>query len=220
MATAAAANESRGDLLSWINDLLQLNVSKIEQVGTGAVLCDVQMHKVKFNTIQEYEYVNNFKVLQSCFTLHGLDKFQDNLEFLQWMKKFWDSNYPGGSYDAIARRKGLAVKTVSRSSASLVGAQRINAATPPATPSTVSHFQQTINHLNNDLTTVKLQLDEMEKERDFYFNKLRDIEIITQQVTDSAVLESEMFKCITEVLYKTEDGFEIPQEMEGGAVVV
>lgn len=41
MATAAAANESRGDLLSWINDLLQLNVSKIEMVGTGAVLCQI-----------------------------------------------------------------------------------------------------------------------------------------------------------------------------------
>lgn len=41
MATAAAANESRGDLLTWVNDLLQLNVTKIESIGTGAVLCQV-----------------------------------------------------------------------------------------------------------------------------------------------------------------------------------
>lgn len=41
MATAAAANESRGDLLHWLNDLLQLNLTKIEMVGTGAVLCQV-----------------------------------------------------------------------------------------------------------------------------------------------------------------------------------
>ena len=41
MATAAAANESRSDLLSWINDLLSLSVSKIEQVGTGAALCQI-----------------------------------------------------------------------------------------------------------------------------------------------------------------------------------
>lgn len=33
-------------------------------------------------------------------------KFQDNLEFMQWIKRFWDQNYPGGSYDALARRKG------------------------------------------------------------------------------------------------------------------
>lgn len=41
MATATAANESRQDLLNWINDLLQMNVSKIEQVGTGAILCQI-----------------------------------------------------------------------------------------------------------------------------------------------------------------------------------
>lgn len=41
MATAAAANESRSDLLTWINDLLQLGLTKIETVGTGAVLCQI-----------------------------------------------------------------------------------------------------------------------------------------------------------------------------------
>lgn len=41
MATAAAANESRSELLGWVNDLLQLNVSKIESIGTGAVLCQI-----------------------------------------------------------------------------------------------------------------------------------------------------------------------------------
>lgn len=41
MATAAAANESRGDLLNWVNDLLQLNITKIETMGTGAALCQI-----------------------------------------------------------------------------------------------------------------------------------------------------------------------------------
>lgn len=41
MATAAAANESRSDLLGWINDLLKLNLTKIENIGTGAVLCQI-----------------------------------------------------------------------------------------------------------------------------------------------------------------------------------
>lgn len=31
-------------------------------------------------------------------------KMQDNLEFLQWLKKFWDRNFPGDVYDAVARR--------------------------------------------------------------------------------------------------------------------
>lgn len=31
-------------------------------------------------------------------------KMQDNLEFTQWLKKFWDANWPGEEYDAVARR--------------------------------------------------------------------------------------------------------------------
>lgn len=34
-------NESRNDLIQWINDLLSLNVTKIEQLGTGAVYCQI-----------------------------------------------------------------------------------------------------------------------------------------------------------------------------------
>lgn len=119
------AAESRQELIAWLNDLLQLQYNKIEQVGTGAALCqifdsiygDVQIGKVKFNANQEYEYVNNFKVLQKTFLDHQIDKvvpverlvkcrFQDNLEFLQWVKKYWDMYFPGGSYDAVSRRKG------------------------------------------------------------------------------------------------------------------
>ena len=40
-------------------------------------------------------------------------KYQDNLEFLQWMKGFFDRNYSGQEYDPVARRsgaKGVAAK--------------------------------------------------------------------------------------------------------------
>lgn len=33
-------------------------------------------------------------------------KFQDNFEFLQWFKKFFDANYVGTEYDALAVRNG------------------------------------------------------------------------------------------------------------------
>jgi len=44
--------------------------------------------------------LQNFKILQTAFTNRGIDKvvpvdrlvkakMQDNIEFLQWMKKFW-----------------------------------------------------------------------------------------------------------------------------------
>jgi len=31
---------------------------------------------------------------------------QDNLEFLQWARKYWDQTYSGQEYNASARRKG------------------------------------------------------------------------------------------------------------------
>ena len=38
-------------------------------------------------------------------------KFQDNFEFLQWFKKFFDANYDGTEYDAVAAREGQYVAT-------------------------------------------------------------------------------------------------------------
>ena len=33
-------------------------------------------------------------------------RFQDNFEFMQWFKKFFDANYDGREYDALAERNG------------------------------------------------------------------------------------------------------------------
>lgn len=34
-------------------------------------------------------------------------RFQDNFEFLQWFKKFFDANYDGREYDAYEARGGI-----------------------------------------------------------------------------------------------------------------
>ena len=36
-------------------------------------------------------------------------RFQDNFEFLQWFKKFFDANYQGQEYDPMAARDGVEV---------------------------------------------------------------------------------------------------------------
>ena len=33
-------------------------------------------------------------------------KYQDNLEMVQWIKRYFDLNYNGAPYDALAKRKG------------------------------------------------------------------------------------------------------------------
>lgn len=80
--------------------------------------------------------------------------------------------------------------------------------------STVANTQNAMQlaALTKTITELKLSVDEMEKERDFYFNKLRDIEILTQKIIEPTINSSIFFKQITEILYTTEEGFEIPQE--------
>ena len=34
-------------------------------------------------------------------------RFQDNFEFIQWFKKFFDANYGGEPYDAFEARGGI-----------------------------------------------------------------------------------------------------------------
>lgn len=36
-------------------------------------------------------------------------RFQDNFEFLQWFKKFFDANYDGREYDAFDARGGITI---------------------------------------------------------------------------------------------------------------
>merc|ERR1740129_2371212 len=73
----------------------------------------IPVKRVKFKTKLEHEYISNFKLLQGAFKKMTVDKivpvdklvkgrFQDNFEFLQWFKRFFDANYQGQDYDPIA----------------------------------------------------------------------------------------------------------------------
>lgn len=116
---------SRNEVLAWIQDFFQLPYDRVEQAGTGAFACQVldsiypgqvPMNRVSFNGKQEYEHIENYKVLQTAFKLFRIEKYipvdklirckyQDNLEFLQWLHYFWKSNANlEAPYDPIARR--------------------------------------------------------------------------------------------------------------------
>lgn len=49
-------------------------------------------------------YVDFFQIVPIDRLIKG--RFQDNFEFLQWFKKFFDANYSGADYDALAARGG------------------------------------------------------------------------------------------------------------------
>ncbi|XP_061553063.1 microtubule-associated protein RP/EB family member 3a isoform X2 [Phycodurus eques] len=237
-------NLSRHDMLAWVNDSLHLTYTKIEQLCSGAAYCQfmdmlfpgcVLLKKVKFQAKLEHEYIHNFKVLQAAFKRMSVDKiipveklvkgkFQDNFEFVQWFKKFFDANYDGKEYDPNVARQGQEV-----SPAPNPGPQRTSPTVPKnmPTPQRVQHntpalrknstlsrnggSDAEITELNQQLMELKLTVDGLEKERDFYFSKLRDIELICQEheSDDNPVLGR-----IIDILYATEEGFAPPEDEE------
>ncbi|KAL3419381.1 calponin-like actin-binding protein [Phlyctema vagabunda] len=235
--------ESRQELVAWLNNLLQLNITKVEQCGTGAALCqvfdsifmDLPMARVKFNANTEYAYLQNFKILQGAFVRHGIDrtinveqlikcKMQDNLDFLQFTKRYWDQHYPGGDYDALGRRRG-AGGPAPTAAASASARAPSGAARRGTTPTTAGARVAKVGGgpgsaaLQQENNTLKETVQGLERERDFYFSKLRDIELLIQQaVEEDPEIEKQedgLIKHIQTILYSTEDGFEIPAETEG-----
>jgi len=254
-------NLSRHDMLAWVNDCLQTRFAKIEELCSGAAYCQfmdmlfpgsVQVKKVKFNTKLEHEYITNFKVLQASFKKMNVDKivpvdrlvkgrFQDNFEFLQWFKKFFDANYGGQEYDAIGMRGGEEVGSGNKagrpngSSAAkpMSGMPKRSPAQRPAPAAARSAprptggntggaratnggsnmaAQQQVEDLTTQILEMKLTVEGLEKERDFYFGKLRDVEVMCQE---NEATGGELVRKVLDILYQTEDGFAVPDEEDG-----
>ncbi|GAB2231745.1 hypothetical protein Droror1_Dr00010757 [Drosera rotundifolia] len=235
----------RSEILSWINSSLHLSLSKIEEACSGAVQCQlmdavhqgvVPMHKVNFDAKSEYDMIQNYKVLQDVFNKLKINKNievnklikgrpLDNLEFLQWMKRYSDSINHGvvHNYNPIERREACkGSKEAGRKAAMLqtstklsaAGAakghasqnSRKNEATNGHTTNQVPKAAKTMPTggvaYDEQITELKLSIDGLEKERDFYFAKLRDIEILCQspEIEHLPVVEA-----IKKVLYWTDN---------------
>lgn len=269
--------ESRTELLNWLNGLLHLNYRKIEECGTGAAYCqimdsiyeDIPMHRVKFNATAEYEFQTNYKILQSCLTKHNIEKpvyveklircrFQDNLEFLQWLKKYWVQNKDESPYDSESRRNYRSISTggntlsgsinvTKRKTSGLSGSsissgssndsnnnnnvpvsrttygvnRRVSNEQILGLQAELSQAHGKMTSLNKEIGTYKEAMNIMERERDFYFGKLRDIEILVQSTQDlikEGVYNtggndlSKALNKVQQILYATEDGFEVNRE--------
>ncbi|KAH8285590.1 hypothetical protein KR054_011361 [Drosophila jambulina] len=224
-------NLSRHELLAWVNDCLKSDFSKIEELCTGAAYCQfmdmmfpnsVPLKRVKFRTNLEHEYIQNFKVLQAGFKKMSVDKiipidklakgrFQDNLEFLQWFKKFFDANYNGRDYDAIAARDGAPMvfasvggssyRRVPLTSGRPAGTSVVKPLGPTAAPA----------HGGGDDTPDHLAINvQLRKECDFYYSKLRDIEVLCHESEETERMP--IVQRILAILYATDDGFSPPND--------
>ncbi|XP_076621141.1 microtubule-associated protein RP/EB family member 1 isoform X2 [Colletes latitarsis] len=262
-------NLSRHDMLAWVNDCLQSSFSKIEELCTGAVYCQfmdmlfpgsVSLKRVKFKTNLEHEYIQNFKILQGGFKKMNVDKvisvdklvkgrFQDNFEFLQWFKKFFDANYNGRDYDAYEARGRIPLGSGVDGTHNLSNPQLVPLPPQIKQPQMQQkHIQQRnivprqqqvnkvppihrpqvktaaignrgdpgkIEELSAQVMELKMSLEGLEKERDFYFGKLRDIEVMCQEC-DNGDNPPPIIEKILDVLYATEEGFAPPEELADG----
>ena len=98
------------------------------------------------------------------------------------MKRFWDSNYGGHAYDAVARRKGVPVESSATvaplstpASAALgVGGGRAGGRTPVGGfRSGSAQSNEAVSQLQAQVKELSTHLEGLEKERDFYFEKVR-----------------------------------------------
>jgi RP/EB family microtubule-associated protein len=136
------------------------------------------------------------------------------------MKRYWDQYYPGGEYDPVARRKGQGglsggpASQRAASSASTGAAKRAPAAAGAGAARTRTPLGgANVAALQAELSTLKNTVGDLERERDFYYNKLRDIELLVQQACEQTpeLEEDALVKDIQAILYSTEEGFEIPE---------
>merc|ERR1719350_2404718 len=95
-------------------------------------------------------------------------------------------------------------------------AKRAPAARAPAAPRSLpgagGASAAQIEELNAQILEKNLTIEGLEKERDFYFGKLRDIEVLAQEheaTTDDGPGFSQK---VLGVLYATEDGFAVPED--------
>ena len=118
----------RKELTAWIQSSFNPAFQKVEDLANGVVYCQIinsvypgalPMAKVKMGARTEVDCLHNFKLLQTAFNKKKVDRyievdkltkrsFQYNMEFLQFMKCYWDMHAPAGDRTAFQETAGNA----------------------------------------------------------------------------------------------------------------
>lgn len=231
LTSATVDKMSRHDMLEWVNNTVNGNHKKIEELCSGksktvlrnsirflmhfnsfsgVAYCQMMellfpncigAKRIKLNAKLEHEFLTNLKLFQAAFIKLNFDKsvpidrlikgkFQDNFEFLQWFKKFFDTHSAGKENmkvpAALASASQNAPKPIRRPGAQSLAAKAVGAKqdvllkTPKGanaheerqvSPSSIRTLQETQQQLTDQILSV-------EQERDQYYKKLTLIEVM------------------------------------------
>ncbi|XP_065719365.1 microtubule-associated protein RP/EB family member 1 [Drosophila suzukii] len=207
-------NMSRHDMLQWVNNMVQGHFKKIEELCSGAAYCQmmemifpncINLKRVKMTAKLEHEYLHNLRLFQEAFNRLKVDKavpidrlikgrFQDNFEFLQWFKKFFDSQAPG-----LENIKSLANAPVNKPIKPRVFAKE---------QSPVNANDDGLKDLIGEMQTLSLRREDIMEEINKFYNKLRLVEdLVNDMASDNQnVKRLQLCKRIQTVLCKTIDG--------------
>jgi RP/EB family microtubule-associated protein len=125
MARTSVYSVGRAELLEWLNGLLGLDYTNVEEAGNGAAFCQVidaihpntvPLGRVNFNANSEAERIENYKILQDAFAKNGIGQYIDvnklckrkmtaTLELLQWIHGYYDQSGAPSDYDGTERRR-------------------------------------------------------------------------------------------------------------------
>ncbi|XP_023162309.1 microtubule-associated protein RP/EB family member 1-like [Drosophila hydei] len=232
----SSQNWSRHEMLTWVNSQLKAEFTKIEELCTGAAYCQfmdmlfpnsVSVKRIKFRANQEHEFVHNFKLLQASFQKKAVHKeipierlikgrFQDNFEFLQWFRKFFNANNKGKAYNALAARDGLPMgfgpssgKGPSQSARSVYSAHQVRTRTFVSDAHLTYRKEKDIDIADDHIHMqgVLQDLERAEQDRDMYVSKLRDVKVICEENIDE---NPGVVKKILDII--NEDAIEFPYD--------
>ncbi|KAI3503054.1 hypothetical protein L1887_31489 [Cichorium endivia] len=174
----AAYLVGRSEILAWINCTLRLNLSKVEEACSGAVHCQL-MDAAHPGTVPMNKHIEVKKLIKGTPL--------DHLEFMQWMKRYYDS--VSGRADQKARY--------------LIILQELIHRLPPQQALLRSRTQPyNTSEYDQQITDLKLTIDELEEDKKFYLRKYRDVETFCALSTMSNI---PCIETIRRILYSSED---------------
>ncbi|XP_054740257.1 microtubule-associated protein RP/EB family member 2 isoform X2 [Anastrepha obliqua] len=229
---------SRHEILRWVNTTVNGEYKKIEDLCSGVAYCQmmemmfphsVGLKKIKVNAKLEHEFLHNLKLFQMAFARINYEKsvpierlikgrFQDNFEFLQWFKKFYDVHAAGKENVKVTIPQKQQMHPNKKPTKKVLS-QEGSGMTPPTANSTqCSDHENGSPRSTQALKSTQSELVEQTaivlNERNFYYKKLREVEKVLKEFTD----RSEFCERALAILYDDGESIRSNRNSDTGCV--